>query len=40
MMGKTCGFCKYWGDYGYCTVCSTKPPVTGDPKTCPYFKKR
>lgn len=27
-------------DYDYCTICSCKPPTTGNPETCPYFKKR
>ena len=24
----------------YCTVCSTKPPITGDPRNCPYYNNR
>lgn len=34
-------YCKNWAsDYGFCRICSCKPSPTGDPKTCPYFKKK
>lgn len=36
-----CYDCDKWNyDYRYCVVCSTKPSPTGNPATCPYFKKR
>lgn len=32
--------CDKWNmDFGFCSVCSTKPSPTGDPRTCPYFNK-
>ena len=37
----TCWDCKHDDhDYGFCTLCSCKPPTTGNPKTCPYFERR
>lgn len=40
-MKKICYNCdKYNRENCYCVVCSCKPPTTGDPNTCPYYKER
>lgn len=39
----SCANCKNWVETGivdYCKICSSKPPTTGSPKTCPYFEKK
>ena len=38
-----CQNCKNWivtGALDYCKICSTKPSPTGDPATCPYYRKK
>lgn len=37
----SCKHCKNWStDYGFCCICSCKPPTTGNPATCPYYKPK
>ena len=37
----TCIACgNYNRENCYCVICSCKPPITGDPETCPYYRRR
>lgn len=40
-MKYSCNNCEKWSlEEHRCNVCSCKPPVTGNPMTCPYYHTR